>query len=327
MSEVTAVIPHHNRSHLLEELLVSLKRQTTPIHRIVVIDNGSTDGSRRVAQTHGAVWLPLGANMGFARAVNKGVQAASTRWVVILNNDVTLAPDCIEQLFGEARRQDVAFAVPRLLSARDPRILDGTYDLLCRGGCALRAGHGEPDGPAWRRVRAIRFAPFTAVLFDREVFLSFGGLDERFESYMEDVDFSLRLAVAGHRGVFVPEAQGTHEGSATFGAWSARVVRLLARNQTLLIHLNYPPELRRSWRRPILAAQLLWGLAALRHGRLYSWLQGKREARVLAGLLDPRVHAASEVRRVVEDSERELETITRHHRFWRLYFRLAGQGG
>lgn len=326
MSEVTAVIPHHNRSRLLESILTSLRQQTEPLHEIVVADNGSTDDSVQVAENHGARCLALGSNLGFARAVNAGVRAASTRWVAVLNNDVSLAPDCIGKLLDAAQRQGAAFAVPRLLSARNPGILDGTYDLLCRGGCAIRAGHGEPDSSTWHTARNVRFAPFTAVLLNRETFLSLDGLDERFESYLEDVDYSLRLAIAGHQGIYVPEACGTHEGSATFGTWSARVVRLISRNQLLLVRLNYPPELRKAWRRPILIAQLLWGLAALRHGRFIPWLKGKLEARAISESRAQRLHAAADVRRIVAESEHELEESTRNQRFWRLYFRLAGQG-
>jgi GT2 family glycosyltransferase len=255
------------------------------------------------------------------------VRAASTRWVAVLNNDVSLAPDCIEKLLDAAQREDAAFALPRLLSSRNPAFLDGTYDLLSRGGCAIRAGHGESDTPAWHAPRGVHFAPFTAVLLNRKTFLSLDGLDERFESYLEDVDYSLRLAVAGHRGIYVPNACGVHEGSATFGSWSPRVVRLISRNQMLLVRLNYPPELLKAWRRPILTAQLLWGLSALRHGRFIPWLQGKRDALSIRDSSEPRAHAAGAVRRIVEESERELEELTRRNRFWRLYFQLAGQGG
>src|SRR3970282_1035461 len=114
-------------------------------------------------------------------------------------------------------------------------------------------------------------APMTALLVERGLFQELGGLDERFESYLEDVDFGLRCAVAGYGGGDAPSAIGYHEGKFAWGRVASGSLRLLARNQVLLAAKHFRAQKR--W--PILAGQLLWGLVALRHGCGWSYLRGK----------------------------------------------------
>ncbi len=130
------------------------------------------------------------------------------------------------------------------------------------------------DGPEPSRPRLIAMAPGTAALFRTELFHRVGLLDTAFESYLEDVDFGVRCALAGFAGVYVPEAVAYHWGSARLGRWSPQVVRRIARNQVYLAYRYYP--LRKYWW-PILVGQLLWGLVALRHGSGWAFLGGKLE--------------------------------------------------
>ena len=121
-------------------------------------------------------------------------------------------------------------------------------------------------------------APLTAAVFERRVFERLGGLDERFESYLEDVDLGLRCAISGLGGRFVPEARAEHWGSGTLGEWHAATVRRMARNQVFLVAKHYP----RGWVRElgwaVLAGQLLWGISAIKHSRGIPGSLGKRPA-------------------------------------------------
>ena len=216
--EVTVIVPVWNRRDLLERLLLSLRNQTYAGAEVLVIDDGSEDGSAGLAESLGARAIRLGEHGGFARAVNRGIRESRTPLLAIVNNDVELAPDWLEKL--EAGLESGAwFATGRILQAAAPDYIDATYDALCRGGTAHRVGHGCPDGPLFREAREIRFVPFTAALFRAELFDKVGLLDERFESYLEDIDFGLRCALAGYMGRYVPEAVAWHAGSATLGRW------------------------------------------------------------------------------------------------------------
>src|SRR5712691_6043137 len=310
MSTVAAVIPHWNRRDFLDPLFASLRLQSRPFDEIIVADNGSTDGSAALAERAGARVLRLGSNLGFAAAANRGVEAARTDWVSILNNDVTLDAGWLEKLVDAAEREHAWFATGKILRAGDRSRLDGAFDEISRGACACRCGAGKPDAPLWDQPRRIRIAPMTAAVFRRELFGEIGCLDESFKSYLEDVDFGLRCALAGRDGVYVPAAVSSHQGSATMGEWNKDTVRLIARNQVLLAakHFRGEPRL------PILAGQLLWGVLALRHGRGVAYLRGK-----ICGLGAARAirhepafqHAQRTLRSVVEASEREILELER----------------
>ena len=307
---VAAVIPVHNRLDLLDRLLATLRSQTVPFAEIILVDNLSG-----APLDQACTIIRMGENAGFARAVNRGWRAASAPWIAILNSDVELDPLWAERLLAAA--ENASFATGTILSASNPGSIDGAYDLMSRAACAWRAGQGEPNhGGA---IASIAVAPGTACIFRREVLHRLGGFEESFESYLEDVDLGLRCIRQGLRGVFVPDALAWHHGSATFGRWNPAVVRLISRNQLLLVARHYDRSLFRSCFWPILVGQLLWGAVAARHGALAAWLHGKWQ-----GLRMFRLQGSPSpaLRLFLSDSENEIRRRARDP-YWRWYFRLT----
>jgi GT2 family glycosyltransferase len=330
MSGITIVIPHWNRCDLIGPLLDRLRSQTCPIQEILVIDNGSTDNSVAVAQAKGARVIALGKNVGFAAAVNRGIREARTGMIAILNNDVDPQPDWLEHLQKALEEPRVFFATGKLVDASRPNIVDGTYDTLSRAACPWRVGHGRQDGPVWSHRRRIRIAPMTAALFRADLFQRVGLLDERFESYLEDVDFGLRCAMRGCFGMYVPEAVAKHAGSATLGVWHKETVRRNARNQVLLIAKHYPARylFRYGW--SIFLGQMLWGGVAAKHGRGFAYLAGKLQGLMLFRQVRREVARNGGwprgLSKVIEQSESEIYHLQRTAGFdpyWRLYFALT----
>jgi GT2 family glycosyltransferase len=319
---LTAIIPVHNRADLLERLLDSIRRQTVPFAEIVVVDNASTDGAAEIARARGCRVIAMKENAGFARAVNRGWRSAATEWVAMLNSDVELDSRWLERL--KANTGNAGYATGMILDAADRRAIDGTYDLVSRAACAWRAGYGEhalpaETGPVNRTPSTIAIVPATACIFRRDVLEQVDGFDERFGSYLEDVDLGLRCLRHGLTGIYVPDAIAYHHGSGTLGRWNPRVVRLISRNQLLLVARHYDRALFRSCFWPIVAGQLLWGLVALRHGTALAWLAGKRD-----GLSGFRLEGtpSRELRNFLLASEREIRTRARDP-YWRWYFRLV----
>jgi GT2 family glycosyltransferase len=272
----------------------------------------------------------LSRNDGFAGAVNRGIEETRTEIVAIINNDVQPSADWLEKLAKSVEQPRVWFATGKLRSAANPAELDGTFDAVCRGACSWRAGHGCKDGPLWNRGRRIRFASFTATVFRTEVFQRIGLLDERFRSYLEDIDFCLRCAKQGCFGLYVPEAIASHEGSATLGRWHKDVVRLIARNQVLLVAKHYPARyfIRYGW--SIFVAQGLWGILAARHGQGFAYLQGKldglRLLRSVRGEVARSGGWKKGLSKILEQSESEIFRLQRKTGFdtyWRAYFALT----
>ena len=310
---------------MLSQALENLVRQTYPSERILVVDNGSTDDSAEVAARVGAQVISLGANAGFAAAVNCGIRAAAeTDYVGILNNDVVLSPDWLEHLIARLEVSGGWFATGKLLDAQAGDCIDGSFDAICKGGCAWRCGQGRPDSALWNQPRDIQLAPFTAIVFRRSLFERVGLLDVRFESYLEDVDFGLRCAEEGLAGLYVPEAVAFHQGSGTLGRWHKDTVRRIARNQLLLVAKHYPPNwiLRYGW--SVFIAQALWGFVALRHGAPLSYLAGKLEG--VRQFRQARGTYRAGFPAIIEQSEKEildLQQATGFDLYWRLYFALT----
>ena len=277
----SVVIPNWNGSRRLKTLLKQLPQQTSPIAEVLVVDNGSEDDSVEVAASLGARVIRFERNLGFGAAVNRGVKECTSSFVAILNNDVRLQPDWLARLVAQVEVPGVWFATGKLLTANRECTIDGSFDAISRGACSWRCGHGRADGPVWNQPRTIFFPPFTALVMKTELFSRLGGLDERLESYLEDVDFGLRCASQGYSGSYVPGAVAWHEGSATLGAWNPRTVRQIARNQLLLVAKHYPIGFVWKYGWPIALGQLLWGIVALRHGAGTAWLRGKMEGLLL----------------------------------------------
>jgi GT2 family glycosyltransferase len=319
---VAAVIPHFNRRDLLDPLFESLHAQTRPFDEIILVDNGSSDDSAALAERQQATVLRLGTNLGFAAAVNRGIETTTADWVAILNNDVTLAPDWLEQLLQEVNGAE--FATGKILNAADPSFIDATFDEVSRGACAWRCGSAKLDAPVWNERRQIRIAPMTAAIFRRALFGEIGPLDENFGSYLEDVDFGIRCAVAGREGRYIPRAVAYHRGSATWGAWNKDTVKRISRNQILLTvkHFQGQP----SW--PLLAGQMLWGLVALRHFRGVSYLRGKISGwKVARALYREKITIAEDrISRLATTGEHQIFALQQQTGFdwyWRIYFWLA----
>jgi GT2 family glycosyltransferase len=324
MDQVSIVIPNWNGSALLAKLIADLQRQSYPIDRVIVVDNGSTDDSAQVTTGAGASLIELGVNTGFAHAVNRGIRNADAEWIAILNNDTSLEPDWLTHMMGKLVNSTAWFATGKLLDAHRRDRIDGSFDAICRGACAWRCGHGRPDSPIWNEPREIQFPPFTAAVFRAKVFERVGLLDEDFQSYLEDIDFGIRCAAAQLTGIYVPEAVAYHQGSATLGRWHPEIVRKIARNQLLLIAKHYPPKwiLRYCW--PIFVAQTLWGLLALRHGALPAYIAGKVEG--LQQFSKARGKYQGDLPAILERSEkeiRELQQLTGFDLYWKLYYALT----
>ena len=325
MNEVVLVIPNWNGEVHLRRLFPLLAAQTLAPARILVVDNGSTDGSLDYARSQGADVVALERNLGFAAAVNRGIAATTEPIIGILNNDITLAPDYLDQL-AASLQGGTAFASGKIYQPGGHNVLDAAWDLVTRAALPLRCGHGQPDAPPFNEPRTVDIVPFTAALFQRRVFDQLGGLDERFESYLEDVDFGLRCALSGLKGRYVPAARAEHWGSGTLGVWHPETVRRMARNQVYLVAKYYPRHWPLSFGWPVLVGQLLWGVAALKQGRGIPWLIGK-----LQGLREyAQVRGAGpaapegELAALLDRFERELIELqmkTGPDRFWSWYFR------
>lgn len=240
MSRVSVIIPSWNGRHLLPFCLESLRRQKPAVSEVVVVDNGSSDGTtgwlRRMYPE--VRLLELGANTGFAGAVNLGIAATTGELVLVLNNDAALSPPYAGRLAGFlVEHPDAAACQGRVLRHNDPTVIDSLgirFDPLMR---AFQIGHGRRDaGPAPDPLE-VEGVSACAALYRRAALDRVadpgrppGIFDPGFFAYYEDVDLALRLKAAGWRAFLLPDVSCEHVGSATGIPDSMRKAYRLGRN-------------------------------------------------------------------------------------------------
>lgn len=245
---VSVVIPTWNGRELLEVCMPSLARQTFSDFETVVVDGGSTDGTVSWLRTEypRARVVELEMNRGFAAAVNRGIEASRGRAVVLLNNDTEAEPAWLEALVAAMDRDpEAGIFASRVLQYHDRDRIDSAGDKL--GLLADQIGHGLPDGPEYREPRYVISACAAAAAYRSEVFERVGLFDERFVSYLEDVDMGVRAAYAGFRTLYVPDAVMYHMGSATSARMNHTKIRLLLRNSLFLFFQYMPPRVLLRW--------------------------------------------------------------------------------
>ena len=216
---VAAIVVAYNGGADLAACVASLARQTVAKLEVIVVDNASTDGSieaLEAAAVAGVRTIRLQTNRGYAAGANVGWRATSAPMIVVLNQDLELAPDCIARM--RAALLDApgeALVTPKLVLRSDPSTVNAVGNDVHLSGVASCRGSGTPAG-AWRGVHevpAISGAAFTA----RRTFLeTLGGLEEAYFMYMEDVDLSIRARAAGAICLAACDAVATHD-------WSLRL--------------------------------------------------------------------------------------------------------
>jgi GT2 family glycosyltransferase len=240
--EVTVIIPNYNGRQLLINCIRTLECQTFKTFKVLVIDNGSTDGSTGVTSSELDYRLvSLGENTGFCHAVNEGVRLADTPYVILLNNDTEVYPDFVGALLKSIKKSKRIFSCnSMMIDYRKRGIIDNAGDYYTALGWAVSRGKGGEvtsyDAPA-----DVFSCCGGASIYRRDAIIELGGFDEHHFAYLEDVDMGYRARIRGYRNCYEPAAKVLHIGSATTGSrYNEKKVFLAARNSMYLIHKNMP---------------------------------------------------------------------------------------
>lgn len=281
----TIIIPSYNGWRFLPTCLESLRRQTRQGFEVIVVDNGSTDGSPELLHRHYPevrVIVLEGNRSFFSGAVNAGIRAAKGDIIILLNNDTEADPRFVEELLdGLAKHPEcgMAAAKMRLFDRRD--VLNAAGDYFSKDGLPGNRGVWEKDQGQYDDAVYV-FSPCGgAGAYRKGLFEQVGYFDEDFIGYCEDVDLGWRAQLQGFKCLFVPKAIVYHRLSATGGGPLASF--LTGRNTIWVLVKNMPRELLHRYRRRILAAQWRITMDALR-----AWRGAAARARLrgqIAGLL------------------------------------------
>jgi GT2 family glycosyltransferase len=281
IASVSVVVPNLNGERWLPGLMASLERQELRPAEVIVVDNGSTDGSLAyLAASHPRVRvLALPHNTGFAHAANRGLDAAQHEFVALLNTDVVLEPNWLARMTAALDADPGAASVAcKMLSLREPDRVYDAGDVLRRDGACEQRGRYARDDGRWDAPGEVFGACAGAALYHRLAVQELGGFDERYFAYLEDVDLALRLRLAGWRCRYEP-AVALHAGEGSSDQLPRGHHFLVERNTIVLIVKAFPLR----WLPMVAYRQLGWAWHALRERRLGTHLRAMLSALPLLG--------------------------------------------
>ncbi len=238
------VIPNWNGRQDLPACLDSLREQTVPIE-IVVVENGSSDGSAEMLRMSypDVTVLAQPVNLGFAGGVNVGLRYAMHRgheYVALLNNDAIAAPTWVEHLVAEMSRDEGVGMVASKFLTMDGTRIDSTGECYSTWGLPFPRGRGEERLDAYDAHTELFGASGGSTLYRTEMLRDIGLFDEDFFAYFEDVDLSWRAHLRGWRVRLAPAAVAYHRIGATSGRLPGFTTYQTLKNLPWVVAKNVP---------------------------------------------------------------------------------------
>ncbi|MCS6846136.1 MAG: glycosyltransferase family 2 protein [Anaerolineae bacterium] len=216
--KVAAVILNTNRRDDTLACLETLRRNDYPNLAILVLDNASTDGSVEAIRSAfpNVEIISLKDNRGYAGNNNVGISAALARgaeWVLVLNEDTLLAPDCISLLVAEGERDSrIGIVGPMVYHADEPNVIQSAGGWMDERWQAGHIGQNETDVGQFPYPRDVAWVSGCAIMVRSSVINQVGMLDERFFYYWEETEWCVRARQKDWRIVHVPAAKLWHKG-------------------------------------------------------------------------------------------------------------------
>ena len=243
--KVSVVTPNYNGERFLEAFLESLENDSELIGEVIIVDNGSDDGSRDYIKNC-AFSFPIRLventeNLGFAPAVNQGISNAKYEYIFSLNNDTEVVKGSIRHMVELISSGDDIFSVQsKMLQYDNKNLIDDVGDEYNLLGWTKKTGENH-DSNEYVEVSEIFSSCAGAALYRKSLLEELGMFDDNFFAYMEDVDLAIRARINGYRNLLCPQAVVYHIGSATSGSrYNEFKVRLAARNNVWVVYKNIP---------------------------------------------------------------------------------------
>jgi len=280
---LSVIIPSYSRPDLLARCLASLRRNAPLSTEIIVVDDASENMcvSDVAAKFKGVKVIRTPKRLGFCKAANLGVQAASHEVVELLNDDTEVCAGWAEMALDAFEDPKVAAVAPLVLrwpgQIEGRAIIDSAGDAYFASGIATKRGNGQIIEEKWMVPGPVFGASGSSAFYRREVFLKVGAYPESFGAYFEDVDLSFRLHWAGYDVVFQPCSKVLHRVSSSYGnpGLNRKLLESQSLNEERVYWRNIPYQL--LWRTLPLHLLALLAKAWRRgtEGTLFPFLMGK----------------------------------------------------
>ncbi len=246
--KVSVVIVNWNGKGYLETSLPFLSKQTYADYEIILVDNGSSDGSADFVSEHfpQVQVIRNDTNLGFGAANNIAIQQSSARFIATVNNDTRVSTQWLGELVRAAEEtdRDVGMYASKILFHHLPYLIDSAGITVDRIGTAWNRSSGELDATDDVEPIEVFGACAAAALYRREMLNEIGLFDENLFAFYEDVDLAWRARLAGWRCLLVPTATVYHTHSGTARKDPPLKSYLMSRNKSWVTLKNYPsPQL------------------------------------------------------------------------------------
>jgi GT2 family glycosyltransferase len=238
---VSVIIPNWNGRNFIEGCLVSLRGQTFQDLEIIMIDNGSSDGSIELVKGSfpEVKVISLTYNKGFSGAVNEGIKKAKGEFIALLNNDTIADSRWIEELVKEIdSSKAIGCCASRILRSIGTGI-DTAGDTYTRYGVAIKRGY-DAETKRFLQKELVFGACGGAALYRRSMLEEIGSFDEDFFCVYEDVDMSFRAQLLGFKCLYVPTAIVSHYVGGTAGTKNDFTLYYGQRNMEYVFLKNMP---------------------------------------------------------------------------------------
>ena len=241
---VSAIILNYNGQDYVGEAVQSLLDQDLSGVEVLVVDNGSADGSdAEVERRFGrrVRLLRTGRNLGYGAGNNVGLREARGRHLILLNNDAVATPSFARRMVEAAEGDPgIGMVAARVFDYARRDVLDTAGHLLYPDGLNRGRGRLEEDRGQYDRCRTALFPSGAAALYTRRMLDDIGLFDERFFLYGDDAELGLRGRAAGWRCAFAPDAIAYHRYSRSAGAYSSLKAFYVERNRVLVLFRLFP---------------------------------------------------------------------------------------
>lgn len=315
MPHVCVVIPNWDGIDFIESCLKSLKVQTNPV-KIIVVDNGSSDGSPEYIERNypEILLIKLPTNRGFAGGVNVGIEKALSMhadYVLLFNNDAIANKTWVEKLVSAAEQHKECGIITSKFMRMDKKHLDSTGDFYSIWGLPFPRGRNEKDEGQYDKNIDVFGATGGASLYRAEMLKQIGLFDEDFFAYFEDVDISFRAQLAGWKVRYEPSAIAYHHVSGTSSRLGDFARFHSAKNFLLVYAKNMPLKLYLKYG-PLFTLQLLrMALSSLLRGKFTVFLKGTWAA--------IKLHTSTKAKRKKIQASRKvsvtyIDSMLYHHR-------------
>lgn len=239
----SVIIVNFNRVNLLAECLGSLARQSFQDFELIVVDNGSRDGSREWVAKHfpQAKVIANESNRGFCEANNQGFAAARGKYFVLLNNDAVADREWLGELVRSVEADPrCGMVASKVYVAGTERVIDKVGHLIYLDGQNRGRGAGETDRGQYDGELEILWPDGCAALYRREMIAECGGFDEEFFAYADDAELGLRARQYGWKARLAPGSFVHHHRGSTMGKYNLERIHLIERNRVWLAVLHFP---------------------------------------------------------------------------------------